>query len=159
MTELGWGLVHETIWEKSCLVPLKITIADRTVELPALLDTGNLLVDPITKNPVVMVEVHSIEDLLPEKIRRLSHTILQGDLPNEEELDLPLDWLVRVRFLSFKSVGREKGFLLGIRPDEVRIGGQSTGKQAQVIIGLYHMDSVEDRNYQALLPGILLAAE
>lgn len=159
LTELGWGLVHETIWEKSCLVQLKITIADRTKEIPALLDTGNLLVDPITKNPVVMVEANSITELLPEKIRRLSETILQGDLPNEEELDLSPDWLVRVRLLSFMSVGRDKGFLLGIRPDEVIIGGKSFVKQAQVIIGLYHLGSAEDRNYQALLPGALLAVE
>jgi|GEM_PF-510489 len=159
LTELGWGLIHEVIWEKSCIVQLTITIAGEAKELPALLDTGNLLVDPITKNPVIMVEIDSLQKVLPEKVRRLAETILQGDLPTDQELDLSSEWIVRVRLLSFNSVGRENGFLLGIRPDEVVVRGESSHKISQVVIGLYHLGSPEGMNYQALLPGTLLVAE
>lgn len=158
VAELGWGLVHQLLWEKSCQISLRLSLLGKTIDLSALLDSGNLLVDPLTKHPVIMVEVNSVKEILPEEVQKLSETILSGELPTEKDLELDAEWAVRIRFLSYTSVGREKGFLLGIRPDEVLILQKKPRKLPRALIGLYHLSSSSHQTYQALLPTSLLTA-
>ena len=82
--ELGWGLLHRLVWERSCLIPIRLSFAGKTKEMVALLDTGNLLVDPLTKTPVVLVEAAALQDIIPERIasyRRLSLPVIFLPVP------------------------------------------------------------------------------
>lgn len=164
--ELGWGLLHRLVWERSCLVPISLSFAEKTKEIMALLDTGNLLVDPLTKTPVVLVEAAALQDIIPEKIARLSSAVFAGDFSSSADWDLDGGWAKRVRLLSFTGVGEKKGFMLGLRPDELLIRAPSREEKEprrifQVLVGLYHSPAAGDactHLYQALLPASLLTA-
>jgi stage II sporulation protein GA (sporulation sigma-E factor processing peptidase) len=165
--ELGWGLLHRLVWERSCLIPISLSFGEKAKEMVALLDTGNLLVDPLTKTPVVLVEAAALADLLPEQIARLSSAVFAGDFSSSPGWDLEGGWAKRIRLLSFTGVGEKKGFMLGLRPDELVIRAHGHGEKEprrvpQVLIGLYHPPAAGgacNHLYQALLPASLLAAE
>lgn len=157
LSEVGWGIVHQTIWERSCLVSLRLQFNGQSLRLTALLDTGNLLIDPLTNNPVVLVEADSVREIVPEEVLKISESIMKGENPGD--LEITPEWAVRVRFLSFVSVGKEKGFLLGIRPDKLEILRKKPKILSRVLIGLYHLSSTACHSYQALLPASLLAGE
>ncbi|NLZ44028.1 MAG: sigma-E processing peptidase SpoIIGA [Clostridia bacterium] len=186
--ELGWGLLHRLVWERSCLIPIRLSFGEKTKEMVALLDTGNLLVDPLTKTPVVLVEATALTDILPERIARLSSAVFAGDFSFSSGWDLEGGWAKRVRLLSFTGVGEKKGFMLGLRPDELLIRAHARGEERkrlwyplkndvlirahargeeprrvlQVLVGLYHPPAAGGactHLYQALLPASLLAAE
>ena len=49
IAELGWGVVHRRLWEKVYYVPIEIGIGGRKTRINALVDTGNRLRDPLTR--------------------------------------------------------------------------------------------------------------
>lgn len=165
--ELGWGLLHRLVWERSCLIPIRLSFAGKTKEMVALLDTGNLLVDPLTKTPVVLVEAAALQDIIPERIAKLSSAVFAGDFSSCSDWDLDGGWAKRVRLLSFTGVSKTKGFMLGLRPDELLIRAHAREEKEprrilQVLIGLYHPPAAGGactQLYQALLPASLMTAE
>jgi|SRR5690554_47971 len=165
--ELGWGLLHRLVWERSCLIPICLSFGEKAKEIVALLDTGNLLVDPLTKTPVVLVEATVLQDILPERIARLSSAVFAGDFSSSSDWDLGEGWEKRVRLLSFSGVGEKKGFMLGLRSDELLIRTHARGEEEprrilQALIGLYHPPAAGGactHLYQALLPASLMTAE
>lgn len=78
VTELGWGLVHQVLLEKECLFSLRLSVNGNTREFAALLDTGNLLVDPLTKRPVLVVESQVLQGVVPPEILALSKLMAEG---------------------------------------------------------------------------------
>ncbi len=157
VTELGWGLVHQLLIEKECLFSLRLTVNGMTKELSALLDTGNMLLDPITKHPVLVVEAEILKGVLPPEILGLSILFSKGEFPDNSALEFSPDWASRIRVISYTSVGKKKGFLLGFRPDEVVLLHKEPKKLPPVIIGLYNLASYTGGGYHALLPSSLLA--
>lgn len=156
LTELGWGLVHRLIWEKSCLISIHLSFEGKGKEIPALLDTGNLLVDPLTKTPVVLVETGALDDILPEEVKGLAAAVFNGEFSPRYAWEIEGTWAKRIRFLSFHGLGNKKGFLLGVRPDELTILRKEPRKISRVLIGLYHLSSGSEL-YQALLPASLVS--
>jgi len=156
LTELGWGLVHRLIWEKSCLIPIHLSFAGKGKEIQALLDTGNLLVDPLTKTPVVLVEAGALHDILPEQVAGLAASVFNGEFSGRLDWEIEAAWAKRIRFLTFNGLGNKRGFLLGVRPDELTIIRKEPRKISRVLIGLYHLSSGHEL-YQALLPVSLVA--
>ena len=50
-------------------VPLSVTVGERSVQLSALTDSGNLLSDPITARPVILLRLSAVQALFPERYR------------------------------------------------------------------------------------------
>lgn len=75
----------------------------KKVELPALLDTGNSLKDPIFNQPVSIVECGCIEKILLEKNAISYHLIPFSSIGNESGL-IPVVRFERLKILSDRGV-------------------------------------------------------
>ena len=90
---------------------LRVGIGDLAVSLCAMVDTANLLTDPISGKPVVIVKRAAMERLLPP---HLAATLAREDISALGEL-APVD-ARRVRLLRANSVTGE-GLLFAVSPD------------------------------------------
>ena len=135
-----------------------ISFFGRRVDVDALVDTGNSLVDPLSGDPVIVVEYEALKALLPPEIKQsleesqLDYTRLLAGLANTP-------WAARFRIIPFRSLGEQHGLLAGLRPDAVEIDEGSKKITAEkVIVGIYRHRLHSGENYQALLHPALLEA-
>ncbi|HEX7066502.1 MAG TPA: sigma-E processing peptidase SpoIIGA [Bacillales bacterium] len=116
------------------IVSVEIKVADTRIEAKGLIDSGNHLQDPITKTPVMILQLASFSNYFPEQL------IQRAKDPEglfEEEEQLPPDWEHRIRLIPFRGVGQKHNFLLAFKPDEVKIKQeQDTFVCRKVFIGL-----------------------
>ncbi|WP_027717341.1 sigma-E processing peptidase SpoIIGA [Desulfovirgula thermocuniculi] len=139
---------------RACQVGLAVEVEGCRVELEGMVDTGNSLRDPLTGHPVVVVEREALWPLLPPPMRLLLEK--EG---REEGAALMLglagsSWARRFCLIPFRSLGTERGMLLGFRPDLVEVrheGGRCQFRE--VVLGLYARPL---GNCQALVPLDLL---
>ena len=92
------------------IIPVRLTLADRRVDLRALRDTGNTLRDPVTGQPVLVAEPGIMNRLLPA-----AQTCSQRD---PASLLAELTWLypkLRFRLVPYHAVGVENGLLPAVR--------------------------------------------
>jgi stage II sporulation protein GA (sporulation sigma-E factor processing peptidase) len=138
-------------------VLLKIYLAGTEVELTGLIDTGNSLKDPLTGNPVIIVEYKALSKALPEKMKKLFESGFTANKFNVRELETN-SWATRLRLIPYRSLGQNNGFLIGLKPDRVEVYRE--GKMIvieKVIIGIYLNSLNSGQVYQALLHPNLLA--
>ena len=105
------------------LLPAVLEAEGRRVALTALVDTGNTLTDPVTGRGVMVAEGESLAALFPGEYR-----------PTPAELRDPAGalerlggWTGRFRLLPYRTVGVERGMLLALRVDSLRLGGEDVG--------------------------------
>lgn len=156
LAEMGWGVVHEALFE-SALVPLEITFGPESIRVQALVDTGNLLTDPLTRVPVVVVEVSALSEVMPESVYRLVRDMCAGR--PAAFVDEAEPWLRRVRLLPYLTVGCERGIMTGFRADQVRVGWAGRDiAHCRVVIGVSERALSQDGSYRALVPPSLILA-
>lgn len=110
---------------------MKIYLGDKSCEICALSDTGNLLSDPISNTPVVIAEKNELKSLFPEGMPDISNT----------------DTDIKIRVIPYSSVGNENGIMTGFIPDVITVGGRKTKK---AIIGLCDSTLSKHGEYSAL---------
>lgn len=150
--------IRERSRASDCFVSLYIAINGNGVWVPALVDTGNELRDPISGYPVVIVEAKAVSSLLPEKIKEFFAK--QGKDPWCVDSDLlESGWMSRFRVVPYRSIGCENGMLPGFKPDYIEIDdkGQEKKDVKDVIVCLYDKQLSEDNKYNALLAPELVA--
>lgn len=107
------------------LLPVRLTIGERTAELVALVDTGNTLTDPASGRPVMVAEGDRLTALFPKEC-----------CPEWDDLEDPTSGLVRLgrgawrgRFslLPYRAVGVSRGLLLAVRVDQIQLAGEDRG--------------------------------
>ena len=64
----GFKIVKNKISKKDMYCNIKIIIEKKQVETTAIVDTGNMLKDPITGVPVIVVESSLLEKIIPKEI-------------------------------------------------------------------------------------------
>ncbi len=123
-----------------------VELGGRRAELTALADTGNILVDPISRAPVIVAELDALGDLFdPEARLCLSSENLQDGLSEMAALG------VRARLIPFSSVGREEGLMVGFVPDLAAVmDGGALRPMERCVIGIYPRALSADRSYDAL---------
>ncbi len=107
------------------LLPARLTLGERTVELTALVDTGNTLRDPVSGRRVMVAEGAALEGLFPPE-----HRPDPDDLRDPAQGLLRLGtgaWRGRFRLLPYRAVGVERGLLLALKVDGLRLGGWEQG--------------------------------
>ncbi|MDF0725269.1 sigma-E processing peptidase SpoIIGA [Cytobacillus sp. S13-E01] len=96
-----------------------ITIENKEIQLKGLIDSGNQLYDPITKSPVLIVDVNKTGEYFPESIIEQSKN-MDSFTTDESDQDMH-KWENRVRIIPYRGVGQEHQFLLALKPDEITI--------------------------------------
>jgi stage II sporulation protein GA (sporulation sigma-E factor processing peptidase) len=116
-----------------------------------LIDTGNQLYDPLTRTPVMVMEVSSWKDVLPESwINRIQED--DSDEMLRAMGEDQFEWQERLRFVPYKGIHKGAHFMLAIKPDKVVIThNDSTTETEKVFIGLKGSKLSSDGSYQAII--------
>ncbi len=127
---------------------ISISILDKNIECIALLDSGNLLQDPISKNDVVIIKASLLENFLPK-----DYNFEKMDISDIQSVTDSLEPKIssRVRLIPYKHVGdNNAGMILGIKADYLNVDNK---KISNIILGVSNFD---DKEYNAILnPRIL----
>jgi stage II sporulation protein GA (sporulation sigma-E factor processing peptidase) len=145
-------------WENIFKMILCIKYDGKLINIEALLDTGNSLKDPLTQNPVVVVEYHVIKSILPVQVQAFfENNRAEPDVWQILSLLSETRTVSRFSAVPFQSLGCANGLMLGFRPDEVLIEREGRMQRAgKVIIGIYHKRIDPVGVYHALLGPELL---
>lgn len=119
-----------------------VTVNGTTVKIPAMLDTGNTLTDPISGCPVVVVQYDALKPLLG---RYSNAKAIWTNGGNAASQALPDDWKKRYRCVSFSSVGGN-GLLSGFKPDSAFITVDKIIHKIDCIIAVYDGQLADDGN-------------
>lgn len=135
---------------ESELLEVMVFYQGKKILLTALVDTGNSLIEPISKLPVFIVEYPLVEELLAKEIREtfkkntLDFHFLEKLMESNNEMDLKL--------IPFKSIGKKSGIILGFKPDYILISQDTeTNIYEDLIIGIYQGRLSQDEQYRGLL--------
>ena len=131
-----------------CKVKIKLNGKEETVE--AMVDTGNMLKEPITGTPVVVVERTSLYELLPKEILNNTESILGGDFKNIPE-DIKREYIPKLKIIPFASLGKQNGMLVGIKPEKIEVINEQTEEEKNAIIGIYNKSLTKRGEYKALI--------
>ncbi|MBQ5613232.1 MAG: sigma-E processing peptidase SpoIIGA [Clostridia bacterium] len=124
-------------------VTLTATLFGRTVTLRALIDSGNLLQDPLSGRGVIVVDRRALRGLLPEKL-------LAADTP-QRLTDLLEDYeLARlIRLIPVRSATGE-GLLPAVIPEQLRVTDRRTTYSGDQLLAI--SDLGEDaRDFDAVM--------
>ena len=128
------------------LLPARLSLRERQVELTALVDTGNTLTDPVSGRPVMVAEGETLSPLFPP-----------GTGPGPEDLRDPAGGLARLgegplrgrlRLLPYRAVGVDRGLLLAVRVDRARVGGEELGP---LLVAMSPTPVSDGGSYRALI--------
>jgi len=160
LTRLAWTYFKQRRWQDELKATLIVDWRRQQVEVPGILDSGNMLVDPLTGAPVMVVEAQALAAIIPEAIIALVEGGIRGEL-DLESLGRTLanePSAVRFRVIPFDSLGQENALLLAFRPDRVQIKyrGQIVSVP-QAIVGLSPGYLSPEGGWRALVsPEVLL---
>ena len=119
VTYIAFKVVKTRMTKNELIYDMVIKIKDKELTTKVMLDTGNMLKDPISNMPVVLVEKSILYPILPKELLENSKNILGGDFKENE--DINNEYRTRLRIIPFTSVGKQNGMMLGIKVDEIKI--------------------------------------
>lgn len=158
---LGYGgvvFLRKASLKKTLVYRIRIALNSKSVEVKALLDTGNQLNEPLTKKPVIVIEADALKSLLPQGI---IEAVCGKEGTNIFQFTerLSEDWVLRFRWIPYHSVGKS-GSIWGIIPDALEIiDGEKVKRYNHVVLGLLPKKINREGEYQALLHPALLGLE
>lgn len=152
LTYLAFRLIKGKITKKSVFYEITIFFKDKTVEVTAMLDTGNLLKDPISQMPVVLVQKDKLYKIIPKNILDNIENVLGGDdnlKITEKERN---EYFPKFKIIPFKSIGRQNGILVGFKADKLQIDiNDNIEEVKEIIIGIYNGKFSKSEKYSALI--------
>ena len=149
---IAFYIVKIKLGKKDIYCDITIFFNEKNIDVKALIDTGNMLKDPITNIPVIVVEKEKLFNLLPTSILNNLNQIIDGSVPNEIYEEKNFEYISKFRVIPFKSLGKENGLLLGFKTDKVIIKKDDTVNQInKVIVGIYNNKLKKKEQYSALV--------
>lgn len=148
---IAFKIIKSKISKNDLFCDIRFKINNKEIKTKAMLDTGNLLKEPITNIPVVVVEHKLLYDVIPNEILDNIENILGGDLEDISD-EVKSDYISKLKVIPFTSLGKQNGILLGIKADELIVEEMNSEKKIdKVIIGIYNKELSKKRTYSALI--------
>lgn len=149
--KISLKIIKTKINPKDMYCKIKVKLNDKKIETTAMIDTGNLVKEPITNTPVIIVESSLLYEILPKEILNNLEEVLSGNLSNIPE-EVQEKYISKMRCIPFKSLGKENGMLLGIKSDEIEVIKEDENKIIEnAIIGIYDKSLTKRGEYRALV--------
>lgn len=119
ITYIAFKVVKTRLTKGELIYDMVIKVNNKEVKTKVMLDTGNMLKDPISNIPVALIEKSILYDILPKELLENSKNMIGGDFTESEELEN--EYRTRLRIIPFTSVGKQNGMMLGIKVDEIKV--------------------------------------
>ncbi len=145
ITLLGGRLFTAKLSRRQVFVEL--TFSGKTVRLPAFTDSGNLLREPISGKPCIVVDANALSPILPKRV------ISVASKADAFALDGLPEELRRRLLLIPADTATGGGILLGIRMDKTAI---SYGKDTKEVSAIAALSKISTEGASALVPSCLL---
>ena len=147
----AFSIVKSKISKKDMFCDIEIKLNEKIVKTKAMIDTGNMLKEPITNTPVVVVEHTLLYECIPKEILNNLENILGGDFEKITE-DIRNEYISKLKLIPFSSLGKQNGMLLGIKPQYLKIINEEQEQvKENVIIGIYNKSLTKRGEYRALI--------
>lgn len=117
---------------KEMLYDLEIFYNGKTKKVKTMLDTGNLLKEPISMADVVIVEKNSLKEIVSENILENITSIIDGKWIDSNNIHS-----YKIKVIPFSSLGNENGMLIGFKPDYIKVYYENEIVRNDVLIGIY----------------------
>ena len=148
---IAFSIIKTKISKKDLICDISINLNNKLIETKAMIDTGNLLKEPITNKPVIVMEHTLLYDIIPKEILNNIENILGGDLSNIPEI-IQDEYVSKLKVIPFSSLGKTNGMLLGIKGENLTIYlNEETKVIDTVIIGIYNKSLTKRGEYRSLL--------
>ena len=147
----AFKIVKTKISKKDMYCDILVRVNNYNINVKAMIDTGNLLKDPLTQKPVLIIEKNSLYNVLPKQILNNLENILGGDLEKIPE-EIQKEYLPKLKFIPFSSLGKQNGMIIGIKSEEIKILYEENEiKREDVVIGIYDKSLTKKGEYEALI--------
>jgi stage II sporulation protein GA (sporulation sigma-E factor processing peptidase) len=134
------------------IVEVTIEIEGNLLQLRGLVDSGNHLYDPISKTPVMVLDMKKADHMLPPSLIEAAKNLDQLSFDQ-------LEWENRIRIIPYRGVGLSHQFLLALKPDKIMIHTGSESIQAKKALIALNTESLSsDDLYDCLLHPKMIAA-
>ena len=146
-------IIKTQISKKSMYCDIEIKLNEKIINTKAMIDTGNLLKDPITNTPVIVVERSLLYECLPKEILNNIEKILGGDLDSVPE-NIKNKYISKLKIIPFSSLGKENGMLIGIKSEYIILKNselQEDKKIKNIIVAIYEKSLTKKGEYRALV--------
>lgn len=147
----AFTVVKSKITKKDMFCEIEIQLNGKKIQTTAMIDTGNLLKEPITNIPVIVVEHTLLYDCIPKEILNHLEELLGGEFDNIPE-EIKQQYIAKLKFIPFSSLGKQNGMLLGIKAEAITIKDiNKEEKKENIIIGIYNKSLTKRGEYRALI--------
>ena len=157
ITQIAFKINKSKLNNKNTFIEIELYNKNKMTKARALLDSGNMLKEPISKKPVIVVEKTTLSKIIPEEVLDYIEKIVGGDDQEKNEMQ---EYLSKIRMVPFMSLGKENGMLIGIRLDKIKINTEDIRLEKEnIIAGIYEKKLTKDNKYNALIGLNLLEGE
>ena len=111
-----------------------------------MLDTGNLLIEPISNSDVVVVESESLKEIISNDILDNINTIINGKWLDNDNIHS-----YKLKIIPFSSLGNDNGLLIGFKPDYIKIYSEEEIIRNDIIVGIYNGKLSKNDLYTSLI--------
>lgn len=139
-------IVKNSLNKKSIICDIEIFYNGNIKKIKTMIDTGNLLKDPISKNDVIIVEKDSLKSVISKDILDNIQAILQGKWLETENVHS-----YKLKLIPFSSLGNDNGLLIGFKPDYIKIYSEEEYIRNDVLVGIYDGKLSKNNLYTSLI--------
>lgn len=147
----AFAIVKTRFKKKDMFCDVELKLNNRIIKTRAMIDTGNLLEDPITNTPVIVLEHTLLYECVPREILDNLENILGGELsmiPNK----IKDEYISKLKLIPFASLGKQNGMLIGMKADSLKVFQEEQEKECKnVIVGIYNKSLTKRGEYRALI--------
>lgn len=144
---ISFKLIKNRLKKSEMFCNVEIEYNEKITKIRAIIDSGNLLKDPITGSSVIVVERKKLVEMIDNKILDNLENIISGEYEIVDQ-----EYISKFRLIPFSSLGKQNGMLLGFKPDMLRIEFDDIQRNIdKVIIAIYDKNITKNDEYSGIV--------
>lgn len=132
-------------YNRAKILDLEIFYNGKNLKVKTLLDSGNLLKEPISQRDVIIIEKEELYGFVSNEILNNITNILEGKWLSDNSK------FYNFKLIPFSSLGRENGLLIGFKPDYIKVYADEEYLKNEVFIGIYDGKLTNNNLYTSLI--------
>ncbi|WP_077326021.1 sigma-E processing peptidase SpoIIGA [Virgibacillus siamensis] len=138
------------------LCPVRVQIGSKCFSTTGYIDSGNQLMDPVSKKPVIICDQYFLKQWFTEGEWESIYEA-HSELNFEK---LPASWESRINIIPYQGVEGNRTFMMGLKPDNLTFYYENQKITTQkVLIGIQFSELTKDQSYHCLLHPKIVKSE